>query len=250
MKNKNKFKKILSVAIAILLWQVLAAIISEKVLLVSPLDVVIRLSELVFESSFWKTILFSFKRITLGFLIAVITGTILAILSYRYRLAEIFLWPYMAIIKSTPVASFIILCLIWLTSSSLPIFISFIIVVPVIYSNMLAGFKSTDKKMLEMAELFNLSFKKKLLFIYLPIIKPHFISACTISIGLAWKSGIAAEIIGIPSGSIGEMLYNSKLYLATADLFSWTVTIVVVSILFEKVVLFLLNKLFCRLENL
>ena len=233
-----------------MLWQVLAAIISEKVLLVSPLDVVIRLSELVFESSFWKTILFSFKRITLGFLIAVITGTILAILSYRYRLAEIFLWPYMAIIKSTPVASFIILCLIWLTSSSLPIFISFIIVVPVIYSNMLAGFKSTDKKMLEMAELFNLSFKKKLLFIYLPIIKPHFISACTISIGLAWKSGIAAEIIGIPSGSIGEMLYNSKLYLATADLFSWTVTIVVVSILFEKVVLFLLNKLFCRLENL
>ena len=250
MKNKNKFEKILSVAIAILLWQVLAAIISEKVLLVSPLDVVIRLSELVFESSFWKTILFSFKRITLGFLIAVITGTILAILSYRYRLAEVFLWPYMAIIKSTPVASFIILCLIWLTSSSLPIFISFIIVVPVIYSNMLAGFKSTDKKMLEMAELFNLSFKKKLLFIYLPIIKPHFISACTISIGLAWKSGIAAEIIGIPSGSIGEMLYNSKLYLATADLFSWTVTIVVVSILFEKVVLFLLNKLFCRLENL
>lgn len=250
MKNKNKFEKILSVAIAILLWHVLADIISEKVLLVSPLDVVIRLSELVFESSFWKTILFSFKRITLGFLIAVITGTILAILSYRYRLVEVFLWPYMAIIKSTPVASFIILCLIWLTSSSLPIFISFIIVVPVIYSNMLAGFKSTDKKMLEMAELFNLSFKKKLLFIYLPIIKPHFISACTISIGLAWKSGIAAEIIGIPSGSIGEMLYNSKLYLATADLFSWTVTIVVVSILFEKVVLFLLNKLFCRLENL
>ncbi len=247
---KNKFEKILSVATAILLWQLLAIIISEKVLLVSPLDVLLRLSELIFQNSFWNSIIFSFKRITTGFLTAIITGTILAILSYRYRLLEIFIWPYIAIIKSTPVASFIILCLIWLTSSSLPIFISFIIVIPVVYSNMLAGFKSTDKKMLEMAEIFNLSFKKKLLYIYIPIIKPHFMSACTISIGLAWKSGIAAEIIGIPSGSIGEMLYNAKLYLATADLFSWTVTVIVVSILFEKVVLFLLNKLFYRLENL
>ncbi len=250
MKNNTKFEKILSVATALLLWQLVAVIISEEVLLVSPVKVFIRLSELIFEKSFWSAILFSFIRITSGFFIAIIIGTLLAIIAYRFKIAEVFLWPYISIIKSTPVASFIILCLIWLSSSTLPIFISTIIVIPIVYTNMLAGFKSTDKKILEMAEIFNLSFKKKLLFIYLPKIKPHFISACTVSIGLAWKSGIAAEIIGIPSGSMGEMLYNAKLYLATADLFSWTVAIIVISILFEKLVLLIINKLFSSFGGL
>lgn len=250
MKNNTKFEKILSVATALLLWQLVAVIISEEVLLVSPVKVFIRLSELIFEKSFWSAILFSFIRITSGFFIAIIIGTLLAIIAYRFKFAEVFLWPYISIIKSTPVASFIILCLIWLSSSTLPIFISTIIVIPIVYTNMLAGFKSTDKKILEMAEIFNLSFKKKLLFIYLPKIKPHFISACTVSIGLAWKSGIAAEIIGIPSGSMGEMLYNAKLYLATADLFSCTVAIIVISILFEKLVLLIINKLFSNFGGL
>ena len=178
------------------------------------------------------------------------TGTALAILSYRFRVVEVFLWPYISIIKATPVASFVILCLIWMSSASLPVFIAFLMSVPIIYTNMLQGFKSTDAKMLEMAEIFRFSFGKKLLYIYFPQVKSHFVSACSVSLGLSWKAGIAAEIIGIPDGSMGEMLYNAKLYLATADLFSWTVTIVIVSILFEKVILWAVNKTFEKLEDM
>lgn len=246
----NKIEKVLAVAAALLLWQLAAVIIGEEILLVSPIKVLSRLSQLVFEAEFWGAVLFSFKRITLGFIIAVASGIVLAVLAYRYRIIEMLLWPYMAVIKAVPVASFIILCLIWLTSESLPIFISFLIVLPVIYTNMLSGFKSTEKEMLQMAEIFRLSFGKKLVYIYLPKLKPYFISALSISLGLAWKSGVAAEIISIPDGSMGEMLYQAKLYLATADLFSWTVTIVVISILFEKVILLAVNKIFSRLEDL
>jgi NitT/TauT family transport system permease protein len=185
-----------------------------------------------------------------GFLIAVTSGIVLAVTAYHFRIVEVFLWPYMAVIKAIPVASFIILCLIWLNSSTLPAFIAFLIVLPVIYTNMLAGFKSTDKKMLEMAKIFRLSFRKRLVFIYLPKLKPYIISALSISLGLAWKSGVAAEMIAISDGSMGEMLYNAKLYLATADLFSWTVTIVIVSILFEKVILWAVNKIFNKLEDM
>lgn len=248
--NRNRLEKILAVATAILLWQLAAVTIGEEVLLVSPLKVLLRLSELIFEAEFWGTILFSFKRITLGFFIALVSGTLLAILSYRFRVVEVFLWPYISIIKATPVASFVILCLIWLSSSQLPVFIAFLMAVPIIYTNMLAGFKSTGSKMLEMAEIFRFSFRKKLLFIYFPQIKSHFISACSVSLGLSWKAGIAAEIIGIPDGSMGEMLYQAKLYLATADLFSWTVTIILVSVLFEKAVMFIINRLFNKMEDL
>ena len=248
--NRTRFEKILAVATAVLLWQLAAVIIGEEVLLVSPFRVLLRLSELIFEAEFWGTILFSFKRITLGFFIALAAGTALAVLSYRFRIAEVFLWPYISIIKATPVASFVILCLIWLSSSSLPVFIAFLMAVPIIYTNMLQGFKSCDSKMLEMAEIFRFSFGKRLLYIYFPQVKSHFISACSVSLGLSWKAGIAAEIIGIPDGSMGEMLYQAKLYLATADLFSWTVTIILVSVLFEKAVMFIINRIFDRLEDL
>ena len=246
----NKIEKVMAVAAALVLWQLAAVYIGEDILLVSPVKVVSRLSHLVLEAEFWGAVLFSFKRITCGFLVAVATGIVLAVAAYRFRIVEVFLWPYMSVIKAIPVASFIILCLIWLNSSTLPAFISFLIVLPVIYTNMLAGFKSTDSKMLEMAKVFRLSFRKRFVFIYLPNLKPYFISALSISLGLAWKSGVAAEIIAISDGSMGEMLYNAKLYLATADLFSWTVTIVIVSILFEKVILWAVNKMFKRLEDL
>lgn len=250
MKNKSKIEKVIAVAAALVLWQLASIIIGEEVLLVSPLKVLVRLSELVFEKEFYGAVAFSFVRITFGFVLAVIVGIVLATAAYRWHFAEILLWPYMSIIKATPVASFIILCLIWLTSSSLPVFIAFLMALPIIYTNVLAGFKSTDAKLLQMADIFRFSFAKRLRYIYLPNIKPHFISACSVALGLTWKAGIAAEIIGIPDGSMGEMLYNAKLYLATADLFSWTVTIVCVSILFEKLFMKLINTLFGRLEDL
>lgn len=250
MKNKSKIEKITAVAAALLLWQLASVVIGEEVLLVSPLRVLVRLSELVFEKEFYSAVAFSFVRITSGFVLAVVMGIIFATAAYRIHTVEIFLWPYMSVIKATPVASFIILCLIWLNSSSLPVFISFLMALPIIYTNMLAGFKSTDGKLLQMADIFRFSFKKKLVYIYLPNIKPYFISACSVALGLTWKAGIAAEIIGIPDGSMGEMLYNAKLYLATADLFGWTVTIVCVSILFEKLFMKLINTLFKRLEDL
>lgn len=250
MKSNSKIEKFAAVAAALVLWQLAAVIINEKVLLVSPVAVLFRLAELIFEREFYGTVAFSFVRIVCGFLIALCSGTLLAILSYRHRIVEIFLWPYMSVIKATPVASFIVLCLIWLTSSSLSVFISFLMALPIIYTNMLAGFKSTDVKMLQMAEIFRFNFRKKLLYIYLPSVKPYFISACSVALGLTWKAGIAAEIIGIPDGSIGEMLYHAKLYLATADLFGWTVTVILISVLFEKLCMKLINRLFDMLEGL
>ncbi|MDD2497182.1 MAG: ABC transporter permease subunit, partial [Desulfitobacteriaceae bacterium] len=123
------------------------------------------------------------------------------------------------------------------------------IVLPIVYTNMLQGIKSTDTKLLEMAELFRVGWFKKMKYIYLPELKPYLISACSVSIGLSWKAGIAAEVIGIPDGSIGEKLYEAKVYLSSGDLFAWTAVIIVVSIAFEKLSLYLLKWVFLRLER-
>ncbi len=223
-------------------------LLDQSLLLVSPVAVAERLFALMGEAEFWQTVAFSFSRIVLGFFLALAAGVILAALAASSRVFEIFMWPYIAIIKAIPVASFIIMSLIWLSARRISIFISFLMVLPIVYSNVLEGIKNTDVQLLEMARVFKIPLWRRVLYIYLPQLRPFLISACSTALGLCWKSGVAAEVIGITSGSIGEELYRAKIYLATADLFAWTTVIVVISVVFEKLFLYLLKKGFSRIK--
>ena len=242
--------KTLSVALALLLWQILSLIVADKLLLVSPIDVLKRMSEMIFEPKFISASLFTFKRIALGFLSGVLVGTALALAAGRFKVLETLLWPYMITVKSVPVASFVVLALLWINGANLSFLISFLMVLPIIYTNILEGVHSVDEKMLEMAEVFKMPFSRRLRFIWIPSLKFFVLSGCKVAVGLAWKSGVAAELIGYPKGSIGEALYYSKLWLETADLFAWTVVIVFVSVVFEKIVVFLLEQFFKGAEKI
>lgn len=229
---------------AILVWQVAAWIVGSKLLLASPWEVIKRMFGLAFGGGdFWQTAAFSFSRIALGFFGGLIAGVLLAALAGRSRVVETLLFPYMVTIRSIPVASFVILALIWLTASKLASFVSFLMVMPIVYTNVLAGIRAVDPKLLEMARVFRVPPLRRLRCIWLPGIKSHLVSACEISLGLAWKSGIAAELIGYPTGSVGEKLYYSKVYLDTVDLFAWTVFIVLFSVGFAKLFLSVLKRL-------
>lgn len=234
MKDNNRIEKLFAAAAAIGVWQIIAMLIDNSLLIATPLVVASKLLHLGFSLEFWTVLSFSFFRIVMGFLIGLVIGILFAVIAGRFHFAEIMFYPYMVAVKSIPVASFIILCLIWLNSKSLSIFIAFLMVLPIIYTNVLQGIKNTDEKLLEMAYLFRMRWWRKVYYIYLPQLKPYLVSASSVAIGLSWKAGIAAEVIGIPAGSIGEKLYEAKVYFSSADLFAWTVAIVVVSILFEK----------------
>ena len=168
----------------------------------------------------------------------VVTGLALAALAAALRWVEVLLRPLMLTIKSIPVASFIILALMWLRSAgNLAVFISFLMVLPVVYTNTLAGIRETDARLLEMAAVFRVPPAKRVRYLYVPAALPYFRSACTVGLGLCWKSGVAAEVIGITSGSIGEALYNAKILFSTAELLAWTVVIVLLSLAFERLFL-------------
>ncbi len=226
-------------------WQIAAVIVHNSIALVGPVETLRALFVLLPTSAFWKSIGGSFVHISLGFLSAFFCGILLGSLSYRFSLVREFLAPVMTLMKSIPVASFVILALLWIGSKRLSVFIAFLVVLPMIYENTLSGLASTDEKLLEMAEIFRIPLIKKIRYIYLPALLPYLLNGCRISLGMSWKSGVAAEVIGLPSGSIGERLYMSKIYLETADLFAWTLVIIVISALFERAVLGLLS-LFVR----
>ena len=247
--KKNSIRGTLAVALALLVWQAGAMALDMHLLLVTPLEVVRRLFTLVGESGFWKTLLFSFSRIVLGFLLAFALGCLLGVLSGKWPLLETLLWPYVITIKTVPVASFIIISLIFFSARQLSTFISFLMVFPVIYSNVLEGIRSTDRELLEMAQVFRVPWIRRLGYIYLPHLRPFLFSACSVALGMSWKSGVAAEVIGVAAGSIGEKLYESKIYFLTEDLLAWTVVIVLVSVLFEKLFLRLMQAAFDRWEG-
>ena len=237
MNYKEVLKKVGAALLALTFWEIAALLIHQRILLVTPVAVARRLCTI------WRAILFSFYHIAGGFLLGLILGCLLAYLAAKHPVVETLLWPWMAMIKSVPVASFVVICLIWLSARNLSVFISFLIVIPIIYQNVLEGLRAENREMQEVATVFQLPWRKRFRYIELPKIRPFLLSACRVTTGMAWKAGIAAEIIGVPNGSIGKMLYTAKIYLDTDDLLAWTVIIVVISVVAEKVFLAGLSRL-------
>lgn len=242
--------KVFAICFWLLVWEGMSQWVGHEILLASPTSVFVALFELCQTLIFWQTILFSSLRIILGFTLALTLGTLLAICSHRSKVIKELISPLMKLIKAMPVASFIILALIWIKSKNLSVLISFLMVVPMIYANVAQGLKAADEKLLQMAEVFHLGVLKKVAAIYIPSVTPYFISAISVGLGFCWKAGIAAEVIGIPAGSIGRRLYEAKLYWMTKELFAWTIVIILISVLFEKAVMVLLKFLQRDVTNL
>jgi NitT/TauT family transport system permease protein len=242
MQQVKKYgRKLSAVCFWLILWELLSLYLDSDILLASPRDVIATLFQLMKTLEFWRTILFSSLRIIIGFTLGMTAGIILAIISFRYTLVEELLSPMMKLIKTLPVASFIILALIWINSKNLSVLISLTMVLPMIYSNVLQGMREADEKLLQMAQIYGLGPIRKAVAIYVPAVTPFVITAVSVGIGFCWKAGVAAEVIGIPSGSIGERLYEAKLYLMTKELLAWTIVIIIISMIFEMLVLRLLR---------
>lgn len=242
MKNTHlHFKKCIIILFWLGIWQLIAALMHNDILLVGPIQVVRALFENIAETDFLKIVIYSFGRIGLGFALALALGFALGALSYRYKLLDEFLAPFMITLKSIPVASFVVLLLIWFGSDGLSFFSSFLVVFPSVYVSTISGFKSTSGKLLEMADVFGVSGINRYIYLYRPAFMPYLISCLKVSLGMSWKSGVAAEVIGVPGFSLGERLYMSKIYLDTAGLFAWTLMVILLSFLFEKAVMYLIE---------
>ena len=246
---RNRIIRVLAVAFWIAVWQGVSLAVGSEILVASPARTFGALLSLLREGAFYRAVLGSLMRICAGFALALALGIALGALSFAVRWVRALLHPVVSVVKATPVASFVILALIWISSKNLSIFISFLMVFPIMYENMLAGLESADAKLLEMGQVFHLSRMARIRAIYLPAAYPFLLSAARLSLGMCWKSGIAAEVIGQPRQSIGAELNQAKLFFNTPDLFAWTVTIIVVSVAFERLVLCGIRALMRRWER-
>lgn len=242
LPNK-KLEKPLAVAFWLLVWHIAAKALGQEILLVSPARAFSTLFSLMRTGAFYSAVLFSLLNILAGFTLSLIVGMALAVASKFSSPVRALSQPLMVCAKATPVASFIILALVWIPSRHLSVFTSFLMGLPVFYINVLKGLESADAKLLEMAQVYHIPLRGQLRAIYAPAAYPFLLSAASSSFGMCWKAGVAAEVIGIPDGSIGEALYRAKIFLDTPDLFAWTIAVMLLSVLMEKALFALVRRL-------
>ncbi len=229
-------------AIWIALWQIVSMAVGQELLFPSPLAVTLRLGAFIVTPSFYKTVGISLLRVLIGMLCGIVIGIAGGVVSACSRSAHDLFAPMLAVIKSTPVASFIILLVLWLSRDTTPTVIAAIMVLPVVWANIEAGLRETDRALIEMSKMYGMSGKKRVTNIYIPSVYPYFLSSMRSSLGMAWKAGIAAEVLLQPLISIGKQIFESKYMLETVDLFAWTVVVIILSVIIEKLLVLVFSK--------
>lgn len=223
-------------------WEAADHIIDNRLVLAGPVRTLQALAEQVGKADFWTICGASFVRIAAGFLLSFCVGLLLAVACHRSKVLRAFADPIVSLLRTVPVVSFIIMLLIWVGNQLLTVYLSFLIVLPLIYTNTLTGLESVDPKMLEMARVFGLSKWRTFMYVYRPALMPFLTSSCKISLGMSWKSGIMAEVLATPKPSIGKEMSTARTFLDTPDLFAWTVVVMVLSLVFEQAFLWLLRR--------
>ena len=227
-------RPLLPLAFWLVVWQLAALAVGQSFILPGPAAVLGTLIQLAGVPSFWQTALLSLVRVLAGLLAGTLLGAMTAALTCASSWCERLFAPVIRIVRATPVASFILLVLLWTGRNQVPAVISGLMVLPVVWENLTQGIRSTDQQLLELSRAYRFSRGKTVRLVYLPSLKPYLLSAVTTAMGLAWKSGVAAEVLCLPRPGIGTEINHAKQAFETADLFAWTAVVICLSLLMER----------------
>ena len=238
---KNFLQTLLAPAFWLGVWQLCAFLVDRSVqgrgnelLLPYPATVLSALGEQAGRALFWQSILATLLRVVLGLGLGVALGAGLAVLTCTSRWCDRLLSPAIRVIRAAPVASFILLVILWTGRNHVPAVIAAMMVLPVVWDSLSQGIRAVDPRLLELGRAYRFSRRKVLTLIYLPALRPHILSALTTGAGLAWKSGVAAEVLCLPRPALGTQIYNTKYLLEIPELFAWTAVTVVLSLVLER----------------
>lgn len=235
---KNKMLKRIACTLAailfwLLIWEIVARSIDVSFILPNVKEIFLSLISLLGTAKFYKTVILSFLRILAGFAIGTTLGVSLAPLTKHVALARVLLSPAMTVIRATPVASFIMALWLLIGSDAVPTTITALMVTPIVWQSMTEALGSVDGELDEVCRIYKIRGFKRFRILMLPTIIKFLVPSIITSAGLAWKSGIAAEIIAYTANSIGKEIYLAKAYLESGEMLAWTLVVVLLSLIFE-----------------
>lgn len=234
--------RLVAIGLWVLVWQLASMLVKSNLLLSGPVETFARLCQLLVQPKFLSIVWFSSARILSGFLLAYASAVVLAIVAHRWPQVGSLLAPAIQVLKAVPLACVIVLLLMWVGSRAVSGPAVFLAVFPAVYFSCAEGLANVDAKVGEMLTAFRVRGAVRLCAHVWPSVLPYLVGTAKNVCGMAWKAGIAAELIGSPMGSVGERIYQSKILLETADLFAWTIVVVALSVLCEQLFVALLAR--------
>lgn len=242
-------RRIVIVLIWLLIWQFASMMTGLELLLASPVAVLKTIMNMLVSQQFYVTLMHSMINIGAGLMAGIVFGVILGIFAAKYKLIAEFIEIPLQLMKALPVAAFIILLLMWFGSKNVSRIISAMVVIPMVVTGVTDGIKNTDIKLIQMARVYNMSTFNRFRYIYMTGVYPYLSSQLKIALGMCFKAGISAEIIGLVSNTIGTSMYYAKMYLLSSELFAWSIVIILVSLLVEKIILKIFNVIYRCLQG-
>ena len=222
-------------------WMLVAALVAQPLILPGPGAVVMALLRLVCDAGTWAILAGSGARILGGLALAAVCGGVLAGASSRSRAFARLVAPALSFVKATPVACVVVLLLIWLGSARVSIAAVFLMALPGVYFSLAEGLAQVDQSLEQMLRLHGVRGWRLFCAHTWREVLPFVLSCAKAVIGMSWKAGVAAELIGMAVGTVGERIYQAKLLIETADLLAWTVLVVAASWACERVLVWLLR---------
>ena len=228
---------VISLCIIAILWSIMYKVIGEPIILPSIGQTFDALFKLFSTEKFYIAISNTLLRTFASYFISLILAIIFSILASIYNPIEKLMNPFVVIFKVVPTMSVILLSILWVNSFMTPILVSFIIIFPLLYTSFLDSIKGVDKKLVEMAKIYNVSKTKIIKSLYIPEIMPSFFTALRNTLSLNLKLIIASEVMAQTARSIGIYMQEAKMYIETAELLAWTITAILIGALFELIIL-------------
>lgn len=222
-------------------WVLVAGLVAQPLILPGPGAVVVAMLRLVCDAGTWAILAGSGARILGGLALAAVCGGVLAGISSRSRAFAHLVAPALSFVKATPVACVVVLLLIWLGSARVSIAAVFLMALPGVYFSLVEGLTQADKPLEQMFRLHGVRGWRLFCAHTWREVLPFALSCARAVIGMSWKAGVAAELIGMAAGTVGERIYQAKLLIETADLLAWTVLVVAASWACERVLVWLLR---------
>ena len=219
----------------ILLWQIAAMLVDSELILPSPVVTLQTLFVLIQEPDFLIKLGMTLLRVFGGIFLSCLIAFIFGIICGLHEPLKILFQPFASITRTLPVVSIIILINLWVSSGWVPLIVTFLMCFPIMWTNTVTGIHETDPAYLEMARTFGVSRKNILKGIYLPSVKPYVKAALINAVGMSWKATVTAEVLANARPSVGMSLYYAKAELETPTLFAWTLLLIVISLIIEKI---------------
>lgn len=233
-------KRIVLTCLSILLipvaWQLLSWQMAQPQLIPSFPDLVRALLRLVYTPGFLVSIGTTCLRACVGLLLSLAAASITAFLLNRSEAIRFLFMPWLSLLRSVPVISFILLALIFLNPEMIPLLIAFLTMYPLLTENLLKGLMNRRDSWKMLARQFHLNAWNRLFQINYPQLKPYLFSGLASAVGFGWRAIIMGEVLSQCVDGIGKRMKEAQVFIDVPELIAWTLVAIVLSWLTDKLI--------------